>query len=310
MPDLGELLSDLQAEAPRLPPDVTDTLEMGQALRTEYNEFLHEWEQRTATAGARVEQARQELANLKAHAEQVETSIHDAMGSLDVVVDHHQEVIERELAELTQKMTAVGDSMNHLQATLVQAGQDAHDLAAELSTAAGELTAAAHTAQGELEAAAAEVMQAMDGLQTQVHTSTGEVTGDLDAFGTALTEATAKARTELTNALDQIGMALRIHAGDVENAATTVREGRAHRLTEMTDGVHQRVVTDLGAAVHDADGAVDSLATRAGQAADTTHNSRGALKDAIDKAADQGGKLEKALGEIESAAKIVGLAWP
>jgi hypothetical protein len=308
--DVSQLMADLKAEAQVLPVRVTHPLELGQTLGDAYDQFQREWEQRVATAETQVEAARTTLAELQAHAVQVETSVREAMTSLDVVVDHHQEVIERELAELVQKMTAAGDSMNHLQSTLVTAGQDATNLAGEVEAAATELTAAAKAGQDQLQAAAAAVLQEVDALETEVRTASDAAAADLGAFAAALTAATAAARDELGRVLDQIGLGVRTHDGEVQGSATLVREGRAERRTQVEDGIARSVNTEVGEALQHADQALDALASRADGSADQAEASRPDLKEAIDKAADEGGKLEKAIGLIEETAGIVGLVWP
>jgi len=257
-----------------------------------------------------VQAARTLLAELHTHADQVEASVREATVSLDLVVDHHEEVIERELTELTEKMAAAGDSMNHLQSTLVTAGQDAQALATEVGQAAADLTAAARTAQDQLQAAAVAVLHEVDVLETEVGTATGAVTGDLGAFATALTAAAARARDELHSALDQVAQAVRAHASYVGAAATLVRQGRTERRTQVESGITKSIVTEVGGAADHAVQALDGLAGRADHAADEAEKSRPDLKAAIEKAADEGGKLEKAIGLIEESANLVGILWP
>jgi chromosome segregation ATPase len=303
-------MDTLQQVSPGLSTRAADPIELGEALGSELEQFESEWQQRVWTAENMITGVRTALHDLETRAEAIEARLQEEVTTLDVVVDHHEEVLVAELAELTQKMGAAGDSMNELQKSLATAAEDVETTATNAAEASNSLAEAARHGQEQIEAAASAMLHEVDALEEEVKTAQGHVSDDLDAFTGELAAAVARARSELTAALEQAARVISDHAAAVDAAAGLVREGRAELLERVETEVARAIATEVGGAHEGALGALESLEQAAKDSAEETDNSRPDLKDAIDELAKEGGILERGLEQVMDAAVQAGIPWP
>jgi chromosome segregation ATPase len=308
--ELMHILDSLQQVAPGLSTRVTDPLEFGDALGSEVEQFEEEWAQRVRSAEATVSALREALGDLETRAEGIETRLQEQMTTIDVVADHHEEVLTAQLAELSQKMAAAGDAMNELQKTLVTAAQDIETAASDAATASENVAEAARTGQEQLEAASAAVLQEVQELEEEVKTGAGHVSDDLEAFAGELAAAVARAQSELSAALEEIARAVGDHAAAVDAAAGLVRDSRTELLTHLETEIVRAVATEVGGSHEAAVGALEAVEQSARDSASEAENSRPALKDAIEELEDKGGIVERGLDQVMDAAVQAGIPWP